>query len=117
MVKHVRSSTSLTRSGVSDWLVQRVSALILLAYVIFLLGFYFGHPTLDYLTWHGLFLLPAMRIFSFLTLLALLGHAWVGMWTVLTDYVKPYYLRGILQIFIILAFIACLAFGVTILWS
>lgn len=117
MVKRVLSSTNLTRSGVSDWLVQRVSALVMLAYVIFLLGFYLGHATIDYATWHGLFSCLYMRIFSLLTLLSLLGHAWVGIWTVLTDYVKCHYTRGVVQILIIFAFISCLAFGIQILWS
>lgn len=35
----VASVTSLGRSGVYDWLVQRVSAIVLAVYFVFLLGF------------------------------------------------------------------------------
>lgn len=117
MVKRVTSSTSLSRTGVTDWLIQRASALIMLAYVVFLLGFYLGHPGLNYDTWHGLFSHTAMRIFNVLLLLTLLGHAWVGIWTVLTDYVKNTYWRGTIQTLIILGFLVCLVWAIQIFWS
>ena len=44
-----------------------------------------------------------MRLFTLLMILALVGHAWVGMWTVLTDYVKSNGLRFVLQSAMILA--------------
>jgi succinate dehydrogenase / fumarate reductase membrane anchor subunit len=116
MVKRVLSSTALGRTGISDWLVQRVSALIMLAYVVFMLGFYLGHSTIDFDTWHGLFAATWMRIFNVLLLLSVLGHAWIGIWTVLTDYVKCAYLRGTLQVLIILGFLACLVWGIQIFW-
>lgn len=117
MVKRVRAITSLGRSGVSDFLLQRVSAIIMLAYVVFLTYFWLAHMPLDYTTWKELFSHLGMRIFSLLTLLGLLAHAWIGIWTILTDYVKGSALRGTLQILIIFAFIGALAWGVQILWS
>ena len=117
MVKHVNSITALGRSGISDWLIQRVSAIIMAFYLIFLTGYFLSHASIDYATWAGLFSHPSMRIFSLLCLLSLLGHAWIGIWTILTDYIKCPIARGTLQILIILAFIACLAWGIQTLWS
>lgn len=117
MVKRVLSSTNLTRTGVSDWLVQRVSALIMAAYLIFMICYFAQHPQITYSDWQQLFAGTAMRVFSALTLLALLSHAWVGMWTIFTDYIKCPYTRGIVQILVILALIACLIWGIQILWS
>ena len=117
MVKRVLSATALGRTGVSDWLIQRVSALIMLAFTAFLIGYYLAHAPLDYDHWHALFSCMLMKVFTLLTLLALLGHAWVGMWTILTDYIKCPYTRGSLQILIILAFFACLVWGIHILWA
>jgi succinate dehydrogenase / fumarate reductase membrane anchor subunit len=104
-------------SGISDWLIQRISAVLMLAYVAFMLGFYLGHPTLNYEIWHSLFSSLPMRICNVLVLLALLWHAWIGIWTVLTDYVKPVALRGVIEILIVLALLACFVWGIQIFWS
>lgn len=117
MVKHVQTITNLGRSGLADWLIQRVSALIMAVYLIVMTGFFLCHPVLDYVTWAALFSHPAMRIFTLLCLLSLLAHAWIGIWTILTDYLKCAFARGTLQILIIIAFIACLAWGIQTLWS
>ena len=82
----VTSVTSFTRNGVSDWLVQRISAVILLVYFLFL-AFYVGsHSELTYQQWRDLFAAPWMRAFTLLALFALCAHAWIGMWTIFTDY-------------------------------
>lgn len=117
MVKQVSTVTNLTRSGIADWLVQRVSAVILAAYLVFITVFLLTHSPVDYATWKDLFSHLPMRLFSLLALLALLGHAWVGLWTIFTDYIKCTVLRGTIQILIILGLIAALAWGIQTLWS
>lgn len=85
----VTNVTNFSRSGLYDWMAQRVSAVVLAAYFIFLLGYIVFNPGLTYADWHGLFSHNAMRIFSLLALLATVVHAWVGMWTISTDYLTP----------------------------
>ena len=85
----VTSVTNMSRSGLYDWMAQRVSAVVLAAYFIFLIGYMVANPGLGYAEWHGLFSHNAMRIFSLLALVALIVHAWVGMWTITTDYLTP----------------------------
>ena len=82
----VTSVTNLGRSGLSDWLVQRFSAVILAAYMLCILGSLLLTPDMDYAHWKALFDSNLMRIFSLITLLALCAHGWIGMWTVSTDY-------------------------------
>ncbi len=82
----VTNVTNFSRSGLYDWMAQRVSAVVLAAYVLFLLGFIVCNPGLGYAEWQALLSNNAMRIFSLLTLVALSVHAWVGMWTISTDY-------------------------------
>ncbi|MDP2284141.1 MAG: succinate dehydrogenase, hydrophobic membrane anchor protein, partial [Pseudohongiella sp.] len=83
MVKNV---TSFGRSGLSDWVVQRVSAVILGVYFVGLLSFMLLTPELGFAEWKSLFSATWMRIASLAALLALCAHAWIGMWTVATDY-------------------------------
>ncbi len=113
----VTNITNFGRSGLSDWLIQRVSAIILALYTIFMVGYLLFHPELDYPTWSGLFAQAWMRIFSLLAFLSLAAHAWIGLWTVITDYVKPTGIRFAVQIVVMLAIFVFLVWGVQVLWG
>ncbi len=117
MVDKLANALSLTGNGLRDWLVQRITSLILAAYIIFLLGFFVCHPYLEYYSWENLFTDPWMRVFSILFLLSLVWHAWIGMWTVATDYLKPAAIRFSVMVLIIIALIAYFIWGVQILWG
>ena len=56
----VASITNLGRSGLYDWVIQRLTAVILAVYTLFLLGFVIAHPDLQYSDWQGLFSCTAM---------------------------------------------------------
>ena len=109
--------TSLTRNGLKDWLLQRVSAIILTLYLIFILGFIVGHYPISFQEWYSLFHHTGMKAFTILALLALIVHSWVGVWTVLTDYVPNKPLQGLLIILMGLSFVAYFVWAISILWS
>lgn len=113
----VTNSTSLTHNGIKDWLIQRVSAVILAAYIVLLLCLMVAHPNIDYATWSALFQPLWMKCFTLLAMLSLIAHAWVGVWTVLTDYLHCAYARAVLMIVFILAFLFYLAWIIEILWG
>ncbi len=113
----VKSILAFGQNGVSDWLWQRISAVILALYTGFLFIYILCHPGLDYATWYALYSHTGMRIFTLLALLSLLIHSWIGIWTVLTDYVKWFSLRLFLEIAIVLALVIYLFWGIHILWS
>ena len=66
----VTQVTSLSRNGVSDWVIQRVSALVLAAYTLCIFGFVLMHPGLDYETWVVFFDHTGMQVFTMLALLS-----------------------------------------------
>lgn len=103
--------------GVQDWLVQRISALILAGYLFFLLAYCLAHRGLSFEQWHHLFTLPSMRIITSFVILSLVWHAWIGMWTVITDYLKCSVVRFSAQIIIIFVLLGCLIWGLRIVWS
>lgn len=57
-----------------------------------------------------------MKIVTFIVLLSILWHAWIGLWTVFTDYVKNRPIRLILEILVSLLLIVYLAWVAEILW-
>jgi succinate dehydrogenase / fumarate reductase, membrane anchor subunit len=103
--------------GLRDWMIQRVSAVILAAYFLFLLGFILANPEMEFETWSYLFQGTGMRLFSFLALFSLVWHTWIGIWTVLTDYIKCQYLQLFLQIGVFILLLLCLAWGIQIFWG
>lgn len=120
----VRQVTNFGRSGLSDWVIQRVSAVILGIYFVGLLGYLVMTPELGYAEWQALFSNTWMRIASLAALLSLCAHAWVGMWTVFTDYLTEYMLgpkgtvlRIIFQLASVLLIFVYLVWGVQILWG
>lgn len=113
----VASVTSFGRNGLYDWLMQRVTAVILAAYTLFLLGYLVVNPDLSYAQWSELFASTSMRIFSLLALLSIGAHAWIGLWTVSTDYIKATGMRFIFQAFCGLVMFAYIVWGVQILWG
>ncbi len=85
----VTAVTNLGRSGLYDWVVQRVTAVVLLAWFICLGSFILANPDMDYDRWRGFFDHTAMRVFSVAAILSIVMHAWIGLWCVLTDYLTP----------------------------
>ena len=83
----ITTVTSLGRSGLSDWLIQRTSAFVMTAYLFFIVGYLIANPDLNYAQWAELNASLPMRMFSLLTMLSIAAHAWIGMWCVLTDYI------------------------------
>lgn len=118
----VTAVTSFGRSGLSDWLVQRVSGVILLAYFLFI-GFVLLSGV-DYASWKALFAHTWVKIFSLSALLSLAAHAWIGLWSVLTDYLTERLmgntgnvLRITLQILVVITLFVYVVWGVQILWG
>ena len=82
----VTQSTNLGRSGTFDFLYQRFSAIVLLVYLVLVAGFIVCNPGMSFETWQAFFAPTWMRVFSSLTLLSIVVHAWTGLWSVTTDY-------------------------------
>jgi len=120
----VTAVTNLGRSGLFDWVVQRSTAVILLAYFVFLAGFLIFHPHLSYGEWKGLFQHTAVRVFSLAALLSIVAHAWIGLWGVSTDYLtvrlmgpKATALRLAFQAAYSIVLFSYLVWGIQVLWG
>jgi succinate dehydrogenase / fumarate reductase membrane anchor subunit len=106
-----------TDRGLRDWIIQRVSAIFMAVYSLGLVIYVLCHPALSFAEWHGFFAQQWVKVFTMIFILGLVLHAWIGIWTIFTDYVKPLVIRSILNIFVLLMLFACFFWGVLILWS
>ncbi|MEI7352731.1 succinate dehydrogenase, hydrophobic membrane anchor protein, partial [Pectobacterium parmentieri] len=63
------------------------------------------------------FAMALTKVFTLLTLFSILVHAWIGMWQVLTDYIKPLALRLTLQLAIVVALLVYVIYGTVVVWG
>lgn len=113
----VNNVTSLTGNGLKDWLIQRATAVYFAGYTIFLFAFLLLHPNLNFAQWHTLFVDPIFQIATVIGLLALSFHAWIGIWTVTTDYISCTAIRLSVQLIVVLWLLGQFIWGLMIVWG
>jgi succinate dehydrogenase / fumarate reductase membrane anchor subunit len=102
--------------GLRDWLVQRVTAVVLAVFTVMLLGAIVLQPTIDYAGWRNIWSNGFVRFAALLAIISLLLHAWIGVRDIFMDYVKPTGVRLTLQILVILVLVLYGAWSIQILW-
>jgi succinate dehydrogenase / fumarate reductase, membrane anchor subunit len=103
--------------GLRDWLAQRITAVLMALFTLIVLAqVIFTKGPMGYIKWAGIFSPQWMKTLTFVVILALMVHAWVGMREILMDYVKPVWLRLSLQVFTIVWLAACAGWAVQVLW-
>ena len=115
---------SVRNRGLLDYVMQRVSALVLGLYTFCLFGFLLSHSELSQVEWVDFMRSMPMMIFSTVSLVSLCVHAWVGMWTIGTDYIRTFsfgkrstFLRQVYQAFVVALLLIYLGLGSSIIWS
>jgi succinate dehydrogenase / fumarate reductase, membrane anchor subunit len=103
--------------GLRDWLMQRITAVLMAAYLVSLGAYLLMQPWLDYDVWTALFSNQVVRTFTLLFLLGLFYHAWVGIRDIVMDYVKQAAVRLTVHVLVILALILYAIWSVQILWG
>ena len=102
--------------GLRDWLSQRVTAVLMTLYTLLLIVQLLFGPKLGYVRWSAIFSPQWMRFATFVVIVALAVHAWVGMRDIWMDYIKPVWLRLALQVATIVWLTGCTGWAVQVLW-
>ena len=103
--------------GLRDWLVQRITAVVMAAYTLLFLGLLLAAPKIDYSSWRLMFVPQWMKFASLLFAISLYWHAWVGVRNIFMDYIKHGGLRLALYVIVIALLIVYAGWSVQILWS
>ena len=102
--------------GLRDWLSQRVTATLMAVFTLVLVAQVLLGGKLGYLRWAQIFSSQWMKVLTFVTIVALAYHAWVGTRDVWMDYVKPVGVRLALQVATIAWLVGCCGWAVQVLW-
>lgn len=102
--------------GFRDWLAQRVTAVVMALYTLYMLVCIFSLPSYDNAAWRALMAGGFTKFVSFLFALALFYHAWVGVRDIWMDYVKPLSIRLSLHVLTLLVLIGYAGWVAQILW-
>lgn len=93
-------------SGFGEWLLQRLTALYLTGFTLWLAWCLAVNPPADYPAWTQWFGLGGVRLAFALFYVSALVHAWVGMRSVYLDYAKPLWVRALVQLLTIIGLLA-----------
>lgn len=113
----VTNQASMKRNGIQDYVTLRASAAIISAFSLFMLYFFVSTEEVTFEIWKQLFASIYMKAFTLIALIAILMHVRIGLWQVLSDYVKAYKLRTVLQFLLNLLAFAYVAVGLFVLWG
>lgn len=103
--------------GLRDWLVQRITAVVMALYSVVLVVYLLSQPYVNYNTWTAMFSSQWMRTFTLLFLLSLFYHVWIGVRDIVMDYVKPAGIRLLIHVLVILVLIIYTIWSVQIIWG
>ena len=117
MVKQSRLAVTGAHYGARDWLVQRVTAILMAIYLIVLVSVLCVAAPQDYAEWKSLFQSQWLRIATFMFFVSMFWHAWVGVRNVLMDYVHSTPIRLMMHIAVVTALLFYLVWTAEILWS
>ena len=102
--------------GSRDWLSQRVTAVLMALFTVVLVVQLLLPGEMGYYKWAGIFAPQWMKFLTFVVIIALAWHAWVGVRDIWMDYVKPAGIRLALQVFTLVWLLGCAGWAIQVIW-
>jgi succinate dehydrogenase / fumarate reductase membrane anchor subunit len=102
--------------GFKDWLSQRVTATLMALFTVALIVQVLLPGAMDYDKWAGIFSSNWMKTLTFVVIISLLYHVWVGVRDIWMDYIKPVGVRLGLQVFTLAWLVGCAGWAIQVLW-
>jgi succinate dehydrogenase / fumarate reductase membrane anchor subunit len=104
------------RYGLRDWLAQRITAVLMALFTIVLLAQVIIGEPVSYYKWSAIFSQQWMKTLTFVIILSLMYHAWIGVRDIFMDYIKPVGLRLCLHVFAIVWLVGSAGWAIQVLW-
>jgi succinate dehydrogenase / fumarate reductase membrane anchor subunit len=117
MVKRYTKTPVGAHYGIGDWLLQRLTAVVMALYTVLFVGCLLMEPLATYSDWKAMFSRSFFRVATMFFFAALIYHAWIGMRDIVMDYVKPTAIRLGLETLIGGVLLVYLIWAASILWG
>ena len=102
--------------GLRDWLSQRITALVMALFTIVVIVQVLLPGPMGYDKWAGIFSAQWMKVLTFVVIVGMAWHAWVGMRDIWMDYIKPAGVRVLAHFATIVWLVGCAGWAVQVLW-
>ena len=102
--------------GLKDWIVQRATAVIMAVYTVVIAGVLLVVQPSDFQSWRDVFACGIIKFMTFLFVVSLAYHAWIGIRDIWMDYVKPTGIRLTLHVVTFAILLGYAAWACAILW-
>jgi len=100
--------------GLGAWVWQRLSALYLAVFVIYLIGNFLNLDRFDHATWVAWVSHPVNNILMIIGFCMLVVHAWIGIKDVIMDYIHPVVVRAVVMMLFALILLLCLVWALRV---
>jgi succinate dehydrogenase / fumarate reductase, membrane anchor subunit len=112
-----KSNNAKNNTALQGWLAQRLTAALMAAFtLIVLLQVIFNKGAMGYDKWAGIFSSQWMKALTFVVILGLAYHVWLGMKEIYMDYIKPVSIRLTAQLLTMVWLAACAGWAIQVLW-
>jgi succinate dehydrogenase / fumarate reductase membrane anchor subunit len=102
--------------GLMDWLAQRITGLVMATFTLIMAFGLLQGAGASYESWRAFMSADLMRFVSFLFIVSLCWHAWVGVRDIWMDYVQPAGIKLTLHVLTLLALIGYAGWATQIIW-
>ena len=102
--------------GLKDWLAQRITGVIMAVFTLVIFAAVLGGATASREAWQAFMSHGFIRFISFLFIISLCWHAWVGVRDIWMDYINSAAVRVILHVLTLLALVGYAGWAVQIIW-
>jgi len=102
--------------GLKDWLVQRITAVVMVIYTVLVTAGALRRGPFDYDAWRAFAAQGWMRFATLVFFIAIGYHAWVGMRDIVMDYVKSTGIRLTLHAVVSVLLVGYVGWAVQVLW-
>lgn len=103
--------------GLKDWLAQRITGVLMAVYTMVIFTAVLSGAASSFDAWRAFMSHGFMRFATFLFVLSLGYHAWVGVRDIWMDYIKPTGIRILLHVLTLLALIGYAGWAIQIIWG
>jgi succinate dehydrogenase / fumarate reductase membrane anchor subunit len=102
--------------GLRDWLAQRITGVVMVAFTLVMMVALSQGVGASYESWRTFMSVGLMRFITFLFIISLCWHAWVGVRDIWMDYIQPAGIKLALHVLTLLALIGYAGWATQIIW-